>query len=131
MGQHKRAVGGDQVMPRDYRTDEAAAYRKLYKTKQWQLLRVTILTRDGFRCQHKGCGTLLKQGRSGDRSAVVHHKSPHKGDMELFFDPDNLTSVCKRCHDGDIQSIEANGFDTTIGPDGWPVDPAHPFLSGK
>jgi len=118
-------------MLRDYRTDEAAAYRKLYRTKHWQLLRRDILLRDAFRCQHKGCGVMLKDGRSGDRSAVVHHIKPHKGDLVLFFDPDNLQAVCKGCHDGDIQSIEAMGFDKTIGPDGWPVDPAHPFMGGK
>ena len=108
-----------------WRTPEAEAYRKLYKTKHWQVLRRRALLRDGFRCQHNGCGAMLKQGRSHPHSAVVHHIEPHKGDLDLFFDYNNLQAVCWTCHSGHIQSIEARGYDTTIGDDGWPVDPKH------
>jgi len=44
----------------------------------------------------------------------------------MFHDIDNLQAVCWTCHSGSIQSIEAKGFDATIGADGWPVDPQHP-----
>ena len=108
-----------------WRTPEAAEYRKLYQTKAWRTLREQALLRDGYRCQHKKCGVTLKRGRSDPRSAVVHHLKAHKGDHDLFFDLDNLQSVCWACHSGDIQSIENRGFDVTIGEDGWPVDPQH------
>ena len=108
-----------------WRTPEAAEYRKLYQTKQWRILREQALLRDLFMCQHKGCKSSLKRGRSGPRSAVGHHLKPHKGDLELFFDLNNLASVCWACHSGDIQSIESRGFDTAIGDDGWPIDPDH------
>jgi 5-methylcytosine-specific restriction endonuclease McrA len=108
-----------------WRTPEAADYRKLYHTKQWRTLREQVLLRDLFTCQHKGCKAMLKRGRAHKRSAVVHHLNPHKGDHDLFFDVDNLQSVCWSCHSGDIQSIESRGFDVTIGEDGWPIDPNH------
>jgi len=109
-----------------WRSEEAEEYRRLYKTKAWRVLREQALLRDMFRCQHKGCGAMLKRGRSHPKSAVVHHIKPHKGDLDLFFDLDNLQAVCWSCHSGDIQSIEARGFDATIGADGWPIDENHP-----
>ena len=108
-----------------WRSDEAAESRKLYSRKQWRILRERALLRDGFMCQHKGCKALLKRGTRHPRSAVVHHLKPHKGDLDLFFDINNLQSVCWTCHSGSIQSIENRGFDVTIGEDGWPIDPDH------
>jgi len=109
------------------RSDLAKQYRKLYSGKIWRTLRQKILARDLYRCQRSGCGLLLTGGRSDVRSAVVHHLSPHKGNLKLFYDPDNLQSVCWSCHSGDIQSEEVKGYDSSIGVDGWPVDPAHPM----
>ena len=63
------------------------------------------------------------------RSAVVHHLKPHNGDLELFFDLNNLQSVCWAYQRGDIQSVEARGYDSTIGVDGWPTDTKHPNLN--
>ena len=62
-------------------------------------------------------------------ASVVNHKKRHKGDPELFFDPDNLESVCKPCHDGAIQSEERReaNYSDAVGPDGYPLDPNHPF----
>ena len=72
-----------------------------------------------MRCQR--CGVYLADdGGKSPRSATVNHKTPHKGDLTLFFDPDNLEAVCKRCHDSDIQSEERSGK-PTIGVDGWPI----------
>jgi hypothetical protein len=63
------------------------------------------------------------------RSAVVHHLKPHNGDLELFFDLNNLQSVCWAYQSGDIQSVEARGYDSTIGVDGWSTDPKHPSVN--
>jgi 5-methylcytosine-specific restriction endonuclease McrA len=113
---------------RDDRSAEAAHYRRLYAQKQWRHLRKQVLLRDLYRCQHPGCGKHLTGGRSHHSSAVVHHVKAHKGDLDLFYDASNLQSVCWSCHSGAIQSEEALGYDTTIGPDGWPTDPAHPSV---
>ena len=110
------------------RSVEAQTYRTLYSTKHWKTLRRQALTRDAYQCQHSGCGAHLQAGRDHPRSAVVHHLKPHKGDLELFFDLNNLQSVCWTCHSGDIQSVEARGYDSTIGVDGWPTDPKHPSI---
>jgi 5-methylcytosine-specific restriction protein A len=106
------------------RSTTADEYRKLYYTKQWRTLRGTILTRDHYRCQR--CNVNLTSGRSDPRSAIVHHKQPHKGNLTLFYDPSNLEAVCWSCHSGGIQSEEVLGYNTTIGADGWPVDARHP-----
>jgi len=108
------------------RSDAASQYRALYSSKRWRALRAQALTRDLFRCQRPGCGVQLTAGRSDKTSAVVHHVQPHKGDLELFFDLGNLEAVCWSCHSGEIQSEEKLGFDSTIGADGWPVDPRNP-----
>lgn len=107
-----------------WRTPEAAEYRKLYGTKHWRQLREQALLRDAFTCQR--CKCILKRGRSHPQSAVVHHINPHKGDHDLFFDLNNLQSVCWTCHSGAIQSEEVRGYSVEIGDDGWPIDPKHP-----
>lgn len=40
-------------------------------------------------------------------ATVVNHRRPHRGDWALFIDPMNHESVCKACHDGEIQREEA------------------------
>lgn len=104
----------------------AKEYKKLYMTKQWRVLRDQILARDYWKCQKKDCGQFLQRGRNHPRSAVVHHIVPHKGDLNLFYDMQNLQAVCWTCHSGEIQSEEARGYSERIGIDGWPVDPRHP-----
>jgi hypothetical protein len=51
----------------------------------------------------------------------------HRGNPALFFDPSNLQSLCKACHDGSKQSEERRGY--VIGNDatGRPLDPNHPW----
>lgn len=110
------------------RSSNANQYRKLYSAKPWRELRLKILLRDLYTCQIKGCGVPLVAGRSDPRSAVVHHKQPHKGNLTLFYDHDNLEAGCWSCHSGAIQSEEALGYDATIGADGWPVDQKHPSV---
>jgi 5-methylcytosine-specific restriction endonuclease McrA len=106
----------------DYRSDEAARYRALYKSKAWRGkggIRERVLARDPLcvRCQRRGQITP---------ATVANHKRPHRGDLDLFFDANNCEGLCKPCHDGPTQSAERRGFSSEIGDDGWPVDPAHP-----
>ena len=110
------------------RSAAAQQYQVLYASKHWATLRRQALTRDAYRCQHNECGVHLQAGRRGPESAVVHHLKAHQGNLELFFDLNNLQSVCKSCHDSAIQSTEALGYDTRIGNDGWPTDPKHPSV---
>nr|WP_232823735.1 HNH endonuclease [Salinicola sp. CPA57] len=69
------------------------------------------------------CAFCLKRGIY-TQARIVDHITRHRGDTELFSDPDNLQSLCKRCHDSTKQRLEkrdvqAFGFDA----DGFPLDP--------
>lgn len=80
--------------------------------------------RDMFTCQRTG--VMLTQGRTRPTDAVVHHKTPHKGDVDLFYAPGNVEAVCKEYHDKQLQQEEALGYNPEIGADGWPIDPDNP-----
>lgn len=53
---------------------------------------------------------------------VVDHKKPHKGDAELFHDPNNLQSLCKHHHDSAKQMMERGKKIAIIGVDGYPIE---------
>jgi hypothetical protein len=91
----------------------------LYRTARWQALRKAQLR------SHPLCERCLNESRIVP-ATVAHHRIPHKGDERLFFEGE-LVSSCKPHHDSIEQSIERRGYDKTIGVDGWPVDPSHPW----
>lgn len=96
-------------------------WRNLYKTARWEQLRATHLA------AHPLCAECKRAAPPRITAAnTVHHIKPHKGDVALFFDPLNLESACKPCHDGPLQSDERKGFSSAVGLDGWPVSPSHP-----
>lgn len=67
-------------------------YQKLYSRKAWKELRHSHLMSNPL------CVQCLANGIS--KAAVVcDHIEPHKGNVTMFFDRDNLQSLCKRCHD--------------------------------
>jgi 5-methylcytosine-specific restriction protein A len=94
--------------------DEA---RRLYQTKQWRDLRLVALERDGWMC--KQTGVYLVEGRTADNAAVVDHIIPHRGDLALFFDLDNLQSVAKSWHDSEKQKAEKAQARDRVRPGGW------------
>jgi len=70
--------------------------------------------------QYPFCVLCLVQGRmnegasalasSKQRNLVVDHIEPHRGDMELFWDSDNLETLCRMpCHDMVKQRHERAG----------------------
>lgn len=65
------------------------------------------------------------------RLANVNHVRAHKGDPELFYDLDNLETVCQGCHSKWIQKQERTGYHSAIGEDGQPIDPNHPWNARK
>jgi 5-methylcytosine-specific restriction protein A len=72
----------------------------------------------------------LKVGKFTPMYAADHIK-PHKGDHALFFDPENIQSLCREHHDRDKQSEEALGYSNEVGEDGYPADARHPFNTGE
>lgn len=103
----------------DARRRALKPWRALYKTSRWQALRLAQLSKKPL------CERCETRGRVA-AATVVHHIQKHEGDQRLFFDPDNLASSCKPCHDGIEQQVERRGYSTEIGADGWPIDPNHP-----
>lgn len=90
----------------------------MYKTKVWRRIRDSHLSHNPL------CAVCLEKGYTRG-AGVVHHMTPHRGLWSLFVDPNNLQSVCKSCHDGELQFVERRGYSNVIGPDGWPVDVKH------
>lgn len=75
-----------------------------YNTSRWRKLRWSILVRDLFTCQM--CGKL--EGKTS--LLVADHKQPHRGSERLFWDEQNLWTLCKSpCHDKHKQAMEASG----------------------
>jgi 5-methylcytosine-specific restriction endonuclease McrA len=56
---------------------------------------------------------------------VADHVVPHRGDRNSFLTGE-LQSLCFDCHNRRKRMQELRGFDVKFGPDGWPLDPAHP-----
>jgi 5-methylcytosine-specific restriction protein A len=83
---------------RDARRRSEQPWRAWYHLPIWDQLRAQQLARRPM------CETCRRAP-----ATVAHHKHPHRGVWELFADPNNLQSVCKRCHDGEIARGERAG----------------------
>ena len=68
-------------------------WKAFYKTYRWITMRRRILTRD-----RNACVMCRRKGRY-TRAAVVHHIKHLKDCPELALSPDNLISLCERCHE--------------------------------
>jgi len=98
----------DEVKRRQRRIRYASApWSSWYSSKRWANLRLQILDRDLWTCQQTG--VLLRGKWPSDDAPVVDHIKPHRGDPDLFWDPDNLQSVSRKWHDTVKRSIERGG----------------------
>lgn len=86
-----------------------------YKTSAWRKLRGRQLLAEPL------CRYCLERGRVKSAD-VVDHIVPHKGNLQRFWDSENLQSLCYHCHNSIKQLEEANANKPVIGLDGWPVD---------
>ncbi|MEE9984215.1 HNH endonuclease signature motif containing protein [Agrobacterium pusense] len=103
-------------MPKPYgRSADAALYRRLYKTSRWQRLREAQLAAEPL------CRFCLAV-EDVTEATVCDHIKPHKGDEALFYDPNNLQSLCAPCHDKLKARIERGQRAVVIGVDGYPVE---------
>ena len=91
----------------DRHRNKANPWRGWYKTARWITLRREILKRDGYTCQ--ATGVMLSGRHPAPNSPVVDHRQPHRGDLVLFWNPENLWSVSKAYHDGEKQRQERSG----------------------
>lgn len=90
----------------------------LYNTAAWRALRAAQLAKNPL------CRYCEQQDRI-TAADTVNHRQAHKGDRALFFDPDNLESTCKQCHDGPVQSFERRGVRRGCDVNGRPLDQNH------
>lgn len=95
-----------------------ADWHHLYLTARWKALRASQLKREPL-CRF--CGQL---GRV-TAATIADHVKPHKGDLVLFFDPQNLQSLCKTCHDSTKAIQEHRGILVGCDVNGKPLDPNH------
>jgi len=77
-------------------------HAKLYNSKIWRAMRLHQLFRFPI-CLYCAELGIIKA------ATVADHIKPHRGNKKLFYDPENLQSLCKKCHD----SIKAR--EETIG----------------
>lgn len=80
--------------------ESAAPWREWYCTPEWKKLRLVTFIADGYVCRM--CSRLCTE----DYPPACDHIVPHRGDKVLFFDPNNLQTLCKPCHDGPKQRHE-------------------------
>ena len=93
-------------------------HARLYKTKAWYRLRHAQLQREPV------CRMCKQLGRV-TAANVIDHIKPHRGNLELFHDPDNLAALCKPCHDRHKQRQEHTGILVGGDTNGNPVDANH------
>ena len=97
------------------------SWHHLYSRKAWKQLRLEHLARNPLCVYCKQEGKLTA-------ATVVDHITPHKGDLALFYNQDNLQSLCKLHHDSAKQKAEIKKINE-IGCDenGFPLDENHQF----
>lgn len=68
-------------------------YSQKLRDPRWQKLRLLIMERDGWQCQSSTC-------RSPENTPLhVHHREYLPGREPWEYPPENLVTLCERCHD--------------------------------
>lgn len=76
----------------------------LRNTYRWRKKRESIKQRDNYLCVVCKRNFLENKGKIGFGTIEVHHIIPYRENEELFFDDDNLITLCKKHH----EEAEAN-----------------------
>lgn len=80
------------IKSKAYSEDFRKRSKQFYETKQWKLIRINTLQRNGGLCEHCLKNNIITP------AVDVDHIIPHRGNKELFFDLNNLQILCKECH---------------------------------
>lgn len=87
-----------------YSPEAQGDWSKLYDLRAWRGkpngLRWKSLQRDNWTCQI--CGALI----ADQSKAHADHIEPHRGNMALFLDPQNVRCLCEHCHNSVKQREE-------------------------
>lgn len=76
-----------QLSRRKVNQKSTTKYSHLYDHKDWKKLRAIHKRKEPY-C--KECGTPY--------NLMVDHIEPHNGDIDLFFNENNLQTMCRSCH---------------------------------
>lgn len=93
-------------------------HRRLYDSVRWRKIRIQVLNEEPL------CRICSKVGRV-TAADTVDHIIPHKDDPVLFYDRDNLQSLCKLCHDSAKQAQDKGGLLMGCDVNGIPIDERH------
>lgn len=80
-----------------------APWLSWYDTARWKRLRRITFLRDLYQCQ------MCNRIEGNTSKLVADHKVPHRGRPELFWDENNLWTLCNRCHSSTKQKMEHGG----------------------
>jgi 5-methylcytosine-specific restriction endonuclease McrA len=99
----------------------ATQFQRLYNRARWKKMSRQQRQRQPLCAMCKARGIIAV-------AQVADHIRQHRGNEAFFYDPANLQSLCRRCHDTHKARAERSGrtWSRAVGPDGWPTDPAHP-----
>jgi 5-methylcytosine-specific restriction protein A len=75
---------------------------------------------------HNPLCVMCGEGGRVEPASVVDHRTPHRGNQQLFWAESNWQALCRFCHDKHKKKQEHFGYDVACGNDGWPIDPNHP-----
>lgn len=93
-------------------------YATIYNSKRWRVLRHDHLSKEPLCRYCHAAGDIVA-------ADTVDHIKPHKGDLDLAFDPGNLQSLCKTCHDIHADAKDREKVMAGCDADGYPIDPSH------
>ena len=93
---------------------------------RWQRARLVFLNDPA----NALCRMCLAEGRT-TAADTVDHVTPHKGDQTLFWDRSNWQALCKWHHDSAKKSQEMTGRIPGVDINGEPLDPSHPWRTGR
>lgn len=85
-----------------------------YGTARWKRLRQWQLSQEPLCLMCLECDIVTE-------ATVADHVEPHRGAQALFWDPDNLQSLCAGCHSRFKQQQEHGRMPIRFGADGFPI----------
>ena len=87
--QRQRSRQNDKEYDKYKRNQQA---RTFYHSREWEQIRLAVLARDNYLCQH------CLRDKKITRATVIDHVIPLLVDWSKRLDMDNLQSLCQACH---------------------------------
>ena len=90
---YRRPTGQSKfTAPKTYKHKQKPSYAMYSYPRSKQIRKVQLEN-------HPWCENCQLVDNVNIPAEVVDHITPHRGDRNLFFDTDNIQSLCKECHD--------------------------------